>query len=1105
MMKKVFVLAAAFAVFQAAAITATKEYVDRRDSANLAEIASATNAVAASYLRDLAAATNEVLTAALIESVSTNAVLIDALRADIEKGWVSDNWIIEFRLGNEWVQGDDSRIQEDITDASLSYSEMDGWRLTLVSRRGRTIVMRPREGDAGADAEYLSFALFDDADSPDIRAKRRRVGSPVPVNTSDLRNDSGFITQGEVQHPQLDPLYSHTPTFSEWVTDPPEYARLIYWTGTVWDMETYGQATGAGANDFEATVLTFPEFVGVGAIVATRRRLDLIGYMLGDQADKLLQPAGNNATAAALSAASNNVLRAAESASATYTDAATNAVSASYLRDLVAATNAIRKGFALSFTNDVCAIVTNTTEVWVFLDLPEGASNPRIVSWGGNDPAEVAFDLDGCTYQGVQCDRDDDGIIWFNCACDGAEISYHVKMYKVERNALGLARISDITNTVTKVYVESLGIESGIQDESDPVWLAEKGGYATTAALSAVSNEAQVIYRLFNSSNVVIEITNYNSVARSPQMRILQLNESNEYFTVWTETNGIAVASNSLARSCALAYTQALETVAANYAPRAWSRVTSGLGVDAPSNTTWISTPITVVAGGLEYSKIIHSGGAIWVLSGNGMTTFDPATNGYFRISADDGTEILSIEKTDSVTLGADAAGITVAGNTVTIPVPVVSRDPPVAYCRESLDDGDWVEVATGWSGTSGAWVFTYSGNPLPSSMFFKFTYESPGSTVIRNVAATDLAGGVLIDGVVHPASDLLADGASTSPGADNLSITVENGAYQLAEYAGAAVGTVPVKRASGLRWESLPSGGGGGGGGGGESDTVDLGPVYHTITNYTDAATNAVYRAATNAAYRAAVTYTDGATNAAYCAATNYTDGATNAVYRAATNAAYRAAVTYIDGATNAVLQSAKNWVEGKGYLTAHQSLDGYATEEWVEGKGYLTDDDLDGYATESWVEGKGYLTEHQSLDGYATEDWVEGQVAVDEVSIDRTRGRLSLKGFSTAPDNSVPMKDWMGNLVWGASSSSTNRIIAGSGIQIIENGGGAITISALPFDDSRAIVLDVITHIRYDEEQHKLQVKRRTVSLNGVVTPEQDWEDVFIAVSHSSDHGGE
>ena len=45
--------------------------------------------------------------------------------------------------------------------------------------------------------------------------------------------------------------------------------------------------------------------------------------------------------------------------------------------------------------------------------------------------------------------------------------------------------------------------------------------------------------------------------------------------------------------------------------------------------------------------------------------------------------------------------------------------------------------------------------------------------------------------------------------------------------------------------------------------------------------------------------------------------------------------------------------------YLTAHQSLDGYATEEWVLEKNYLTEhQNLDGYATEDWVENKGYLT---------------------------------------------------------------------------------------------------------------------------------------------------
>ena len=52
----------------------------------------------------------------------------------------------------------------------------------------------------------------------------------------------------------------------------------------------------------------------------------------------------------------------------------------------------------------------------------------------------------------------------------------------------------------------------------------------------------------------------------------------------------------------------------------------------------------------------------------------------------------------------------------------------------------------------------------------------------------------------------------------------------------------------------------------------------------------------------------------------------------------------------------SIKGWVTEQGYLTEHQSLDGYATQ--------------------SWVTEQGYLTEHQSLDGYATEEWVNNQL---------------------------------------------------------------------------------------------------------------------------------
>lgn len=75
--------------------------------------------------------------------------------------------------------------------------------------------------------------------------------------------------------------------------------------------------------------------------------------------------------------------------------------------------------------------------------------------------------------------------------------------------------------------------------------------------------------------------------------------------------------------------------------------------------------------------------------------------------------------------------------------------------------------------------------------------------------------------------------------------------------------------------------------------------------------------------------------------------------------------------------------WVGQQGYLTEHQSLSGYATEQWVEDKHYITGVDLSDYATEQWVENQGYLTEHQSLSGYATEQWVEDKHYITGVDL--------------------------------------------------------------------------------------------------------------------------
>ena len=79
--------------------------------------------------------------------------------------------------------------------------------------------------------------------------------------------------------------------------------------------------------------------------------------------------------------------------------------------------------------------------------------------------------------------------------------------------------------------------------------------------------------------------------------------------------------------------------------------------------------------------------------------------------------------------------------------------------------------------------------------------------------------------------------------------------------------------------------------------------------------------------------------------------------------------------------IESAKTEIEAE-----IPSLSGYATEEWVLDKNYISGVDLSDYATKAEIptvptnvsafeNDVPYLTEHQSLSGYATEEWVQEQ----------------------------------------------------------------------------------------------------------------------------------
>ena len=302
-------------------------------------------------------------------------------------------------------------------------------------------------------------------------------------------------------------------------------------------------------------------------------------------------------------------------------------------------------------------------------------------------------------------------------------------------NALGLATMKDL---------------EGISPTVPP---------SITNDIEKLKTESTLVYRLFSGSNIVMEVTNYNSRVNPPAMKLMRLNDKGIYEVMWTETNGLERTYNRAASNTAEKVAALEKKAAETYAPRGWSATTSGLGADAPKDTTWISTPTTVIAGGLEYSKVVTSSGQLWFLRSNGMVAnVGGNSGGYFDISASDGTSVFSIEKTDSYMAPVDADGMSVNGNTVTIRLSVVSADHPFLRYAPTLkapvvwqkeEDGFSSPITVSWSGSSGAWVATVT--TTAKAGFFQFEFFQEGGTKIKSGGAMDVStGGILCTDGIH-------------------------------------------------------------------------------------------------------------------------------------------------------------------------------------------------------------------------------------------------------------------------------------------------------------------------------------------------------------------
>ena len=153
----------------------------------------------------------------------------------------------------------------------------------------------------------VEFNCSDDLDTTSYPVTATRTRLPtmadIPTKTSDLTNDSGFLTQ----HQQLAPVYSQTPTF-QWACrigwDEGDGFTGASWANDEWSVSFiyYGQpytmsATIVEGTGAQATKLSF-DFDG-DTYFATRTRTDIVGYTLGSQTPHL-QPQGDYAPSSAL-------------------------------------------------------------------------------------------------------------------------------------------------------------------------------------------------------------------------------------------------------------------------------------------------------------------------------------------------------------------------------------------------------------------------------------------------------------------------------------------------------------------------------------------------------------------------------------------------------------------------------------------------------------------------------------------------------------------------------------------------------------------------------------------------------------------------------------
>ena len=289
-------------------------------------------------------------------------------------------------------------------------------------------------------------------------------------------------------------------------------------------------------------------------------------------------------------------------------------------------------------------------------------------------------------------------------------------------------------------------------------------------SLSTLSSQVNAIGAHLNAEDARFVSTNYNSATHMPEAYVeVKITENGEpsWLTVWREmtrwdwflgiyTNQYAVISAALA----------------DKGEREYAFYDGVTGESAPDGFFWISQPRIAVAAGMSYQRYVDTGGAVWVLESNGMVAdVNGTTNGFFRISDDEGNTQFEIVKGSARTVVAAPGAMThesVMGVThwfTTYAVTNAASAPVAMFCRDigsqewhAETDGDCPCNVSWTNPESGVYVCEWWAKGTEPKMFMRAKYGQGTESRIVQTAPVEMQY-IVINGVKYTLGTATIDG----------------------------------------------------------------------------------------------------------------------------------------------------------------------------------------------------------------------------------------------------------------------------------------------------------------------------------------------------------